>query len=114
MNFSFKRILLSFTAVVLLISSVIGGIHPFIDQKKNYTTQNVSSTPTKKDSLLIKKTTVTKPKEVKKETSSSNYFKDFISFDANKKDKKEENNKSFSLFPLLKEGLKVILNQITK
>jgi hypothetical protein len=115
MNFSFKRILLSFTAVVLLISSVIGGIHPFINQQKNHQHLNASLTSVKKDSSLVKKTTKTaKPQEAKKEKTPSSYFKDFINFDANEKEEQEENNTSFSLFPLLKEGLKVILNQITK
>ncbi|KHJ37461.1 hypothetical protein PBAC_23050 [Pedobacter glucosidilyticus] len=115
MNFSTKRILLSSIAVILLVSSVLAGIHPFINQKKNYTTQNTSLTLVKKDSSVVKKaTTAAKPKEVKKETPSSNYFKDFISFSSDEKEEQEENNNSFSLFPLLKEGFKVILNQMRK
>ena len=115
MNFSTKRISLSFIAVLLLVSSVVAGMHPFINQQKNHQNLNTSLTSVKKDSSLVKKTTKTaKPQEVKKEKTPSSSFKDFINFDANEKEEQEENNTSFSLFPLLKEGLKVILNQITK
>lgn len=115
MNFSTKRISLLFIAVLLLISSVVAGIHPFINQQKNHQNINTSLASVKKDSSLVKKTTKTvKPQEAKKENPSPSYFKDFISFSSDEKEEQEENNNSFSLFPLLKEGLKVILNQMRK
>ncbi|WP_026904541.1 hypothetical protein [Pedobacter glucosidilyticus] len=113
MIFSTKRIFISLTVIVLLVSSVLAGIHPFTNQQKNHNTQNTSLILVKKDSSVVKKTTTTTPaKEIKKETPSSKSFKDFINFDAD--EEKKENNNSFSLFPLLKQGLKVILNQMTK
>lgn len=112
--FTNKRILLSTLTVVLLISSVIAGKHPFINQKTNHSTHTTSSLDKKDSSVVKKTTTAAKPKEVKKETPSSNYFKDFINFSSDEKEEQEENNNNFSLFPLLKEGLKVILNQMTK